>query len=202
MISKIDKLFGSKTRVTLLSKLLMNPDRSFYMRELSKELNMPYSMLHREVKNLASLNIVNEDRRGKVTFLCVNKRLPYFTDIRQLIAKTAGLGDLVRKGLSGLKGIKYALVYGSMATLEDTESSDVDLLIIGNVGEEEALKAIAETEKEAGREINYLLWSDNEFMRRVRNKHHLLMDIAGKPLIMILGEEDEFRRIIEKKGHS
>ncbi|MGQ9469496.1 MAG: hypothetical protein ACUVTD_06695 [Nitrososphaerales archaeon] len=55
MASKLDRLFGSKTRVTLLSKLMMNPDKQFCIRELSKELNIPYGMLYREVKNLISL---------------------------------------------------------------------------------------------------------------------------------------------------
>jgi len=45
MTSKVDRLFGSKTRVALLSRLMMNPDRSFFIRELSRELKILYGML-------------------------------------------------------------------------------------------------------------------------------------------------------------
>ncbi len=202
MTSAIDRLFGSKTRVTLLSKLVMNPDRSFYIRELSRELNIPYSMLHKEEKNLVSLGILSEEKKGKITLVSVNKNLPYFTEIKHLLTKTIGLGDLVRSRLSGLKGIRHALIYGSLATGEESESSDVDLLIIGDVGGEEVLKAISEMEKEVGREVNYILWSEKEFMKRVRNRHHLLADVASKPVIMIIGEEDEFRRTVKRQKHS
>jgi len=198
MTSKIDKLFGSKTRVALLSKLMMNPDRSYYLRELSKELSIPYSMLYKEEKKLVALGIVKEERKGKVTLVSPNRKLPYFAELKSLLVKTAGLGDLMRDVLSTLKEIRYALIYGSFASGEESESSDIDLLIVGQVDEERVLAGISQIEKEVGREVNYILWSEDEFARRVASRHHLLMDIAGKPYIMLVGDEDEFGRAVEK----
>lgn len=198
MTSEINRLFGSRTRVALLSKLMTNPDRSFFIRELSRELKIPYGMLYKEEKNLVSLGILVEEKRGKVTLVSVNKKLPYFAEIRRLITKTAGLGDLMKSALSKLEGIRYALVYGSFASGEEAESSDIDLLIVGDANEEKVLKAISETEKEAGREINYILWSGKEFAKRVKSRHHLLKDIVSRPLIMLIGEEDEFRRTAKR----
>jgi len=198
MTSRIDRLFGSTTRVALLSKMMMNPDRSFFIRELSRELRIPYGMLYKEEKNLVSLNILTEEKKGKVTLVTVNKKLPYFAEIRRLMTKTTGLADLMKSALSRLRGIRYALIYGSFASGEESESSDIDLLVIGDVEEEKVLNAISETEKEVEREINYILWSEKEFMKRVKSKHHLLTDIVSKPLIMLVGEEDEFRRTAEK----
>lgn len=197
----MDRLFGSKTRVSLLSKLLMNPDRTFYLRELSRELKIPYGMFYKEEKNLVSLGILTEEKRGKVTLVMVNKNLPYFAELKKLMVKTAGLGDLLRDAFSELKGIKYALVYGSFASGQESESSDVDLLIIAKATEEKVLNLTDQIEKEVGREINYILWSEEEFAKRVKSGHHLLRDIAGKPIIMLVGEEDEFRRTVEKQGH-
>jgi predicted nucleotidyltransferase len=155
-------------------------------------------MLYREVKNLVSLGILAEEKKGKVTLLSANKNLPYFSEFKGMIMKTAGLGDLMKNALSKLKGIRYALVYGSFASGEETESSDIDLLIVGNLSEEEVLKAVSQVEKEVGREINYILWNDKEFSYRVKNRHHLLADIVRKPIIMLIGDEDEFRRAAKK----
>ena len=198
VISKIDRLFGSKTRAVLLSKLMMNPDRSFYLRELSKDLKIPYSMLYKEEKNLASLGIVNEEKRGRVTLVTVNRKLPYFAELKNLIIKTVGLSSPIRDALSGLKGIRYALAYGSFASGEESESSDIDLLVIGKADEEELLKAASRIEDKVGREVNYILWSEREFGSRVRSRHHLLLDIVAKPIIMLIGDEDEFRRAVKK----
>jgi len=194
----MDRLFGSKTRVSLLSKLLMNPDRSFYIRELSRDLKIPYSMLYKEEKNLVSLGVVNEEKRGKVTLVSVNKNLPYFAELKNLMIKTAGLGDLLRRAFSDMKEIRYALVYGSFASGDEARSSDVDLLIIGDVAEEKILNLIGRIEKEVEREINHILWSKEEFTKRIESRHHLLKDIASKPVIMLVGEENEFRRTVKK----
>jgi len=198
MTSKMDRLFGSKTRVSLLAKLLMNPDESFYIRELSRKLKIPYGMLYKEEKNLASLGIVNEEKKGKVTLVSINKNMPYFTELKNLMIKTVGLGDLLKTALSELKGMRYALIYGSFASGEESASSDIDLLIVGNSSEEKILNVVGQVEKEVGREINYILWSEEEFMKSIKSKHHLLREIASKPVIMLVGEEDEFRRTVKK----
>jgi len=176
----------------------MNPDKSFYIRELSRELKIPYSMLYKEEKNLASLGIVNEEKKGKVKLISVNKNIPYFAELKNLMIKTIGLSDLLKRALYGIEEIRYALVYGSFASGEESESSDVDLLIIGRVNEERILNAIVQVEKEVGREINHILWSEKEFMKRVNSRHPLLKEIASKPVIMLVGDEDEFRRATKK----
>jgi predicted nucleotidyltransferase len=194
----MDRLFGSKTRVLLLSKLLMNSDKSWYIRELSRELKIPYGMLYKEVRNLVSLGVINEEKRGKVTLVSVNRSLPFFAELKSLMVKTVGLGDLIKAAFSELRQIRYALVYGSFASGEESMSSDVDLLIIGDVDEEKVLHVVSGIEKEVGREINHILWSEKEFMERVKSRHHLLRDVASKPVIMLVGEEDEFRRVVKK----
>lgn len=198
MTSKLDTLFGSSTRVSLLSKLMMNSDRQFYIRELSRDLGLPYGMLYREVRNLISMGIAVEEKKGKITLISVNKNLPYFAELKGLMLKTAGLGDLLRNALVSMKGIKYALIYGSFASGEETERSDIDLLVVGKADEEDLLKAISKVEVKVGREVNYILWSEGEFLKRVKSRHHLLADIIRKPIIMLVGDEDEFRRATEK----
>jgi predicted nucleotidyltransferase len=202
MTSKMDKLFGSKTRVALLAKLVMNPDKSFYLRELSRELKIPYSMLYKEEKNLASLGMVTEEKKGKITLVSMNKNLPYLAELKNLIIKTVGLGDLLRNLFSGFGKIRYALVFGSFASGEESGSSDVDLLIVGSISEEKILSVVSRVEKEVAREINYLLWNEEEFRKRVKHKHHLLREIANKPVIMLVGEEDEFRRVVKKQSYN
>ncbi|MFQ5712237.1 MAG: nucleotidyltransferase domain-containing protein, partial [Candidatus Geothermarchaeales archaeon] len=178
----------------MLSKLMMNSERQFYIRELSRGLNIPYGVLYREVKNLVSLGILMEEKRGKVTLISANKKLPYFAELKGMMMKTAGLGDLMRDALSDLRGIRYALIYGSFASGEEAESSDVDLLVVGDLSEEDVLSALSRAEKDVGREINYILWSEEEFSKRVRRRHHLLVEIARSPIIMLIGDEHEFRR--------
>jgi len=55
---------------------------------LSKDLKIPYGMLYKEEKNLVSLGILNEEKKGKITLISVNNKLPYFAELKGLITKT------------------------------------------------------------------------------------------------------------------
>ncbi len=194
MTYKIDRLFGSRTRVVLLTKLLMEPSRTYYLRELSAELGVPYSMLHKEKENLVGLGVLLEEKRGKVNLLHVNSGLPYYAELRGLIMKTSGTAWVLGESLRGLGGIRYALIYGSVAAGGEGPASDVDLLVVGEVDEESLLRAVAGAEGEIGREVNYILWGVEEFRERCAAGNHLLREISIRPIVMVVGDEDEFRR--------
>lgn len=201
MTSGIDRLFGSKTRVILLTRLLMNSDKRFYIRELSRDLGIPYSMLYKEAHNLRDLGIIEEEARGKVTLLSVNKNLPYFAELKGMLIKTAGLGYLMKDAFEGLTGIKYALIYGSFAKGTERVGSDIDLLVIGSVDEDALLKAVSKVQTDIGREINYILWTEKEFLEKARSRIPLVREISRTSVIMIAGEENEFKRTVKKGTH-
>ena len=53
--------------------------------------------------------------------------------------KIVGLGDLLAEALRGLKGVEVAFVFRSLAAGAGGAGSDVDLMVIGDVG----LRALA-----------------------------------------------------------
>jgi predicted nucleotidyltransferase len=198
MISQIDKLFGSKTRVLILSKLVMNANSSLYIRQLSKELGLTFSVVYKEIENLKNLGLVTEERKGKLRLFTINKNSIIYDELRKLLLKTTALGQKLKSSLPELKKTKYALIYGSVARGEELETSDIDLLIIGDISEENLIAAIRKVEEEIGREINYILWSEKEFEKKRKTKHHLLTEIADNPIIALIGDANEFKRTVKR----
>jgi predicted nucleotidyltransferase len=164
---------------------------------LSKELGLTFSVVYKEIENLKSLGLVTEERKGKLRLFTINKNSVIYDELRKLLFKTAALGQKLKASLPELEKAKYALIYGSVARGEELETSDVDLLIIGDIAEENLIAGIRKVEKEIGREINYILWSETEFEKRVKTRHHLLTEIADNPIIGIVGDMDEFRRTVK-----
>jgi predicted nucleotidyltransferase len=197
MVAKIDNIFGSKTRAAVLTKLIMEPERKFYLRELARELGVSYSVLQSEKENLVGLGVLVEERRGKVNLVSIDKSLPFYSDLRGLIMKTSGAIGVLSKAIRSIDGVRLALVFGSFASGSETPLSDVDLLVVGDVGEELLIEVVERAEADIGREINYILWGFNEFVERGKVGHHLLRDIVGKPFVMLVGSEDEFRGSVE-----
>lgn len=197
MISQIDKLFGSRTRVLILSKLVMNANRSLYIRQLSKEIGLTFSVVYKEIENLKDLGLVTEERKGKLRLFTINKNSVIYDELRKLLLKTTALGQQLKSSLPELKKAKYALIYGSIARGEELQTSDIDLLVIGDIAEENLMAGIRKVEEKIGREINYILWSEREFEIRAKAKHHLLTEIADNSIIGLVGDADEFRRIVK-----
>ena len=192
----LKKLFTSTTRVKLLKLFFLHREREFYLRELSRITGENLNSVRRELQNLKNAGLITERRRGNQKLYKVNKLSPIHEELRRLVIKTVGIGDVLRKELSKFN-IKFALVYGSFAQGDEIETSDIDLLIIGDLNEEKLIKVIGKLEEELSREINYILWTEKEFKRKIREGHHLLMDILKKPIIMLVGDEDEFRKTVK-----
>ena len=65
--------------------------------------------------------------------------------------------------------------------------------------EDHLLKAMHEVERETGREVNYVLWNEREFEGKVRDQIPLLGEMSKTPVIMVVGEQSEFKRAIKKR---
>src|SRR5574342_304834 len=57
----IEQLFGSKTRVKLLHLFYTNPNRSFYVREITRKIEEQINSVRRELSNLLSIGIIKSD---------------------------------------------------------------------------------------------------------------------------------------------
>ncbi|MEM5815733.1 MAG: nucleotidyltransferase domain-containing protein [Candidatus Aenigmatarchaeota archaeon] len=193
----LKRLVTSRTRVKLLKLFFLNREREFYLREIAKLTGDNLNSVRRELNNLVKIKIIEERKRGNQKLYKVNKNSPVHEELRKLILKTVGIGDTLRENLLKLNNVVYALIYGSFATGEEVEESDIDLLIVGDLDEEKVIEVIRRLEYELTREIHYILWSTKEFEKRVKERNHLLLDIVEKPIIMIIGDENEFRKIVK-----
>lgn len=192
----LEKLFTSKSRVKILHLLFFDPHNEFHLREISRRTGVSAPHIKKELENLKEINLVTERREGNLKLFKINKSSPIFDELKRIFIKTESVGNLLRKKFEELK-VKYSLIYGSFASGKESELSDIDLLIIGNIKEKEVLEIIRKSEKIIGREINYILWNENEFEKRAREKHHLLFDIIKKPIIMLAGDKNEFRKAVK-----
>jgi len=191
----LEKLFTSKTRIRILELLIFNPDREFHLREISRKIKITPIYVRRELQNLKELNLVLESKKGNLSLFRINRNSPIFTELKNIFMKTEYFGELIKKSLKKLK-IDFAFIFGSFAKGIESKDSDIDLFVVGDVKEDELLNIIQKIENKTGREINYVLWKKSLFMKRAK-KHHLLNEIAENPVIMLVGDEDELRKIIE-----
>ena len=187
----LERLFTSKARVKILGLIIFRPSE-LHLREISRQTGVSPVYAAKELENLKALGLVSEKRKGNMRLFSANRLSPIFPELKSIFMKTEALPSVLRKGFED-KDIRFMAIYGSFASGKESENSDIDILIIGDVSEKAVSSSLAEFEKNAGREANYILWNEREFMERADKGHALLRDIAEKPLIMLSGDENEFR---------
>jgi len=87
----ISKIFKSKTRKELFRLYFTNPDHEYYLRELERLLDIPVSMIRKELNRLEEDRIFLSRRRGNSTYYFLNKSYPLFDELKSIVFKTIGV---------------------------------------------------------------------------------------------------------------
>src|SRR3954470_17061224 len=56
-----EQIFGSKTRAKLLHLFYSNPNRAFYVREITRKIDEQINSVRRELANLLSVGLITSD---------------------------------------------------------------------------------------------------------------------------------------------
>ncbi|MDI1336348.1 MAG: nucleotidyltransferase domain-containing protein [Lacunisphaera sp.] len=183
-----------QVRAEVLRLLFADAAREVHVRDLERQSGLNVKTVQDELEKLTKADLVTNRRDGNRRYYRANARHPLFANLQQIVLKTAGLRDVLVQALAGVKGIEVAVVFGSLASGSGKAASDVDLLVIGDVG----LRALAPVLRSAGqvlgREINPITMTAAEF-KKGRRKNPLLVDILGKPRLFVKGDSHELGRL-------
>jgi predicted nucleotidyltransferase len=167
----------SELRRKLLAYYFTNPTANHYLRELATLLGVDAANLSRELAVLQQQGCFISEYRGNQKYIRLNRRYPLYEEVRRIILKTIGVVGLLQNALREVRGIDEAYLYGSFARNQQDSSSDIDVLIIGEVRMEELERAIRKTEKQLGREISYTILSRKEFRTKRAHRDPFLEDL-------------------------
>lgn len=192
----LEHLFGSKTRVLLLRLFLNNPEKFFFVRELSRNLGLQLNSIRRELANLEKIGILGfctkEDLEKEVEkslkdnkkYYKLNQNFVFADELRALLIKAqlileTSLAEKVEK----LGQVSFFLLSGVFVGQEE---SPVDLLAVGEVSRKKFNRLIAEFERELGQTINYTIMSLEDFRYRRDVTDKFIYDLLeGKNLIVV-----------------
>ena len=184
-------LFG-KTRQAVLTHLFDQPERTTYLRELSRQTGIGPGPLQNELNQLQKADLVVRQQDGNRVRYSANVAHPIFAELQSIVRKTCGLPAQIKAALASLgERISFACIYGSIAKGSDHTRSDVDLLFIGDLAFEQAIAAIAPVEEKLGREISVRLYSREEFRQRREAGDNSIRSVLDGERIDLLGKLDD-----------
>ena len=184
-------LTRSNIRQGILTLFFTNPSKRFYLRELERVLGYSAGSIRREILKFQKDNLFKTEKLGNLIYYSLNTKHPLFKELKSIVSKTAGVEGALKKTLLPIKEIKIAFIYGSFAAKREKETSDIDLMVIGNPDTSLLNEKLAALEKRLGREINVTLYSWKEFEHKKREKSGFVKELLKSPKIMLVGREND-----------
>lgn len=193
----LEQLFGSKTRVRLLRIFLHNGKNAFFVRELTRKIGAQINAVRNELENLAEMGIVTvvdapkavegdpKDRAmGQRKYFRINQDSLLYPELKALFVKAQLMleKDFVRR-VTNSGQVSYLALMGFFV---GEDNAATDLLIVGKVNRDKLAAVIRAFEREIGREVNYTVFTSQEFRyRRDVTDRFLYSILESRKLVVV-----------------
>src|SRR4030042_4645930 len=189
-MNRLAELLSSRARAEIFRLLFSGAGEELHVREIERRSGLNDSTLRQELRKLVRLEIVQSRRDSNRVYYRAKTESPLYPEIRNLVLKTSGLADVLKSVLMD-KRIRVAFVFGSIARGDEKAGSDVDLMVIGQLGLRDLSGLLSGIEEKIGREVNPHVFHEAEFRKRVRAKEHFVSSVMETPKLFIIGSHHE-----------
>ncbi len=204
-----EQLFGSKTRVKLLQLFFTNPNRSFYVREITRKIDEQINSVRRELANLLSIGIITSDANNNRLYYEVNQNYEHYKPLGAIFGGAATEAETPKEDTKAVKKvserpkvdisaehpmakdlratghIELALLTGQFTR---DEASGVDVVIVGDINQAKIGRFMTELEKSEGKELRYTVMPLKNYQYRIQIHDRFINDVLGAKKQVIINQ--------------
>lgn len=180
----LDQLLGSRTRAKILRLLLTNPEKSYFVREMSRKIKEHINSIRRELTFLSSVGIITASGDGQKRFYQVNVSYPLFPELKGLIFKAQVMEE--QRLLAAIQDSGRIMLLVLTGFFVGQEEAPTDILIVGSVNRVKLKKLMLTFQEHFDREIHYTVMTKAEFEYRHSLTDRFLYSILSGPMITVI----------------
>ncbi len=162
-----------------------NPNRSFYVREITRKIDEQINSVRRELANLLNVGIISSETNNNRLYYEVSQKYEYYKPLQQIFGgvtahdePTATEPSEAQQTIKALGNVDLIMFTGQFTR---DERSGIDILIIGDVNQTQVNKYVAELEKSEDKEFRYVTMTPEEYRYRIEvNDRFLAMVMSSK----------------------
>ena len=185
---------SSKRKAETFTLLFGLRPAEYHLREIARRSHLAPRTVQSELSALCKAGLVTSRKDGNRRYYRANLASPVYPDLRNIVIKTTGVVSVLASALQH-PGIEFAFVFGSVASGEAAPESDLDLMVIGDVGLRELARLLTGVADAVGREVNPHVMSKDELQNRKRSEDHFVSSVLRSPRIFVIGSEHEFAEL-------
>ncbi|MBQ3321103.1 transcriptional regulator [Candidatus Saccharibacteria bacterium] len=184
-----EKLFGSKTRAKLLKLFFGNPEKSFYVREMTRVIDEQINSVRRELLNLESIGVIKNETFDNKVYYSANNKHPFCRPLSDIFSKKI---DTTReKDIKETTWEEYCrpvknYLKGLVVTNRLPGQDGIDLLIIGNDRTKKLTRWAEVIEKKQGKPINYVIMTPDDFTYRKSVRDRFILEVLEMEITEIV----------------
>jgi predicted transcriptional regulator len=198
-MSMVEQLFGSKTRVKLLQLFMSNPNRSFYVREITRKVDEQINSVRRELANLLSIGVITSDNSNNKLYYEVSQKYEYYEPLAHMFGdrsvvkrsskKDSGIDDAdftLETSIRSLGNVQLAVLSGQFTR---DEISGVDMLIVGDINKTKLDNFISDLEKTEKKELRYAVFTEQDFLYRRQIKDRFTLTVLESKIQVVVDRD-------------
>lgn len=176
-MSLLKPLFGSNTRVKILRKMYEQPDRPYFVRELTREVDEQINSVRRELLNLKKIGLLSAKSKNRKKYFQLNKHFVIYHELRNIFTKTSDKNRDVAGKISRLGDVQLLALAGIFVGDND---APVDMLVVGDINRD-ALQELIINEFELPRDLRYSLLTEADLRERLQYRDKFIIGLLTNP---------------------
>jgi predicted nucleotidyltransferase len=170
-VKELTDFISSKVAVQLLELFSDRPEAEMYQREILDEMRSQYNpklttpSIKKWLDFFVQNGILSEKKKKKWVLYSLNKGNPVVKQLRIFLNVTRLYGLIKNFDIDDAE----IYLFGSTARGEDSENSDIDLLVIGKIDDDTRSNVRLKILDKGKKEVNFVVYSKGQYSDLYRN---------------------------------
>jgi len=157
-------------------RLFLNPKRQAYLRELADEFSASPSQVREELRQLNDAGFLESYKNGRQIQYQANQKHPLFNELQSMVQKALGMDQILDSILDRLGNLEEAYLIDDYAEGKDT--GIIDLVLVGNIDQNNLNDLVHKTERYIDRKIRTLVLTTDEWQK-------MFSELKKRPLLKL-----------------
>lgn len=167
----LKRLFTSKVRIKLLTLFLLNPEKEYFIRQLTRKLDEQINSVRRELDNLKKVGLLTCKLKNRKKFYQVDPSFILYNELKSIVTKAANSNDDLVKQIQKLGKVELLVLSGNFINKE----ADADLLLVGDINKGH-LADLLDTELD--QPIRFTVMNKEDFLYRLKCNDRFITQIV------------------------
>lgn len=174
-------LFNETVKWKILGKFFEEPEKEYYVKELSRDLKISSGSASTMCKELEKEYILHSKEKGRALFYSLRNNESVVCSLKS----TWFLNKLMKfRKCWENEEIQSIALYGSRSSGKFISKSDVDILIISNMKKEQVYKLFEKTRKEFGEKLTLSVFSIAEWSKLAKQKDRFYIEVLSNHIVL------------------